>query len=94
MLKRRRKSQLSPPFVFSRPLLSSHHHVTTKRAKKKKKKKKKTTTTTTTTKHLCTYSKNNAKNKIAHTHIYGRYEVRKNSTVVRWSSLFLSNLIV
>ena len=90
MLKRRRKSQLSPPFVFSRPLLSSHHHVTTKRAKKKKKKKK---TTTTTTKHLCTYSKNNAKNKIAHTHIYGR-EVRKNSTVVRWSSLFLSNLIV
>ena len=91
MLKRRRKSQLSPPFVFSRPLLSSHHHVTTKRAKKKKKKKK--TTTTTTTKHLCTYSKNNAKNKIAHTHIYGR-EVRKNSTVVRWSSLFLSNLIL
>ena len=90
MLKRRRKSQLSPPFVFSRPLLSSHHHVTTKRAKKKKKKKK---TTTTTTKHLCTYSKNNAKNKIAHTHIYGR-EVRKNSTVVRWSSLFLSNLIL
>ena len=42
MLKRRRKSQLSPPFVFSLcPLLSSHHHVTTKRAKKKKKKKKK-----------------------------------------------------
>ena len=88
MLKLRRKSQLSPPFVFSRPLLSSHH-VTTKRAKKKKKKK----TTTTTTKHLCTYSKNNAKNKIAHTHIYGR-EVRKKSTVVRWSSLFLSNLIL
>ena len=40
---------------------------------KKKKKKKKTTTTTTTTtttKHLCTYSKNNAKNKIAHTHTH------------------------